>query len=131
MSRAELLRTLEIAQKFIHDPSEHVIFTSRSLSDILSNLRREVEDAPDDVGSMDILEVWERRSENFRRTLIASATRDNSTVMLDGRMAAVIREHDAADGATRCRKGPDYPYHSTSVTSTVGAARRTRRARSR
>lgn len=108
MTHDDLKRVLEVAEKFAYDPEERVVFTGKSIRDILIHLRLEVENQG--KSESEIISDWDRNVERFRELVVSSARRANSIVTYEGRTAFSIREEDAVAGTTQCPKGPNYHY---------------------
>lgn len=105
MAKEDLVTAIKLAEDFVYDPDEALVFSGRSLRDILRHLRRELENNEVDEG--EILTRWTNNAPTFQKILLASARR-GKVVEIGGRKRVLIREEDAATAAQKCPKGPDY-----------------------
>jgi hypothetical protein len=119
MTKDKFLQMLDAVAEFVwdpkEDPDESIVFTGKSLRDIVVHLRNEADAA--DADASDVVDTWVENAPRFKKVLIASARVDDVTVTLDGKKTLVVREKNAAYATAKCASGPGTYHHPRTATA--------------
>ena len=119
MTTDKFLQMLDAVAEFVwdpeKDPDEKIVFTGKSLRDIVLHLRNEA--AAADAETSEIVDTWVENAPKFKKVLMTSARLDNVTVTLNGKTTLVVREKNAAKATAKCAKGPGSYHHPRTVTA--------------